>query len=212
MIPLLSGRYMLQLFGSSFWHAAIRPAVLDDIAPPNLYTLRGPRRVGKSTVLKQTVSRLIASGVDPRPICFFAVGSLVSFQDIFNLFQTARLLLPDLGDAAQHLIDEVQHLYPFAQEVRISIGLGLARLLRERHPCLVSHRLALLDDPSDPDESPRWPTSSTNITLPTESTHVTRFYPQREVLNTLEAGRVRPRLWTTRRWLSSESPAARLTL
>ncbi|MGH7863283.1 MAG: hypothetical protein ACREOS_13750, partial [Candidatus Dormibacteraceae bacterium] len=34
------------------------PPVLDDITSPNLYTLRGPRRVGKSTVLKQTIARL----------------------------------------------------------------------------------------------------------------------------------------------------------
>ena len=57
----------------------LRPAVLDDITPPNLYTLRGPRRVGKSTVLKQAVARLIATGVDPRRICFFAVDSLSTF-------------------------------------------------------------------------------------------------------------------------------------
>jgi predicted AAA+ superfamily ATPase len=31
------------------------PPVLDDIAPPNLYTLRGPRRAGKSTLIKQTM-------------------------------------------------------------------------------------------------------------------------------------------------------------
>lgn len=32
------------------------PKPLGDIAPPNLYVLRGPRRVGKSVELKRTTS------------------------------------------------------------------------------------------------------------------------------------------------------------
>ncbi len=86
----------------------LSPTVLDDIVPPNLYTLRGPRRVGKSTVLKQTVLRLCRSEVDPRRITFFAADSLSDFRDLINVFQTAHQLFPDLGDAARYfLIDEV---------------------------------------------------------------------------------------------------------
>lgn len=85
-----------------------RPGILDDIAPPNLYTLRGPRRAGKSTLLKQTIARLRRSDVDPRRICYFAADSLSSFTDLINLFQAARLLFPDLGDTPRYfLIDEV---------------------------------------------------------------------------------------------------------
>ncbi len=84
------------------------PPVLHDVAPPNLYTLRGPRRVGKSTVLKQTIVRLIRDGVDPRCIWYFAADALVSFTDLINLFQAARLLFPDLADTPRYaLIDEV---------------------------------------------------------------------------------------------------------
>ena len=84
------------------------PSVLDDTAPPNLYTLRGPRRVGKSTVLKQTIARLCREGVDPRRICYFAADALSNFTDLINLFQAARLLFPDLADTTRYfLIDEV---------------------------------------------------------------------------------------------------------
>lgn len=41
---------------------------LDDLAPGNLYLLRGPRRVGKTVTVKQTISRLIGGGVAPRSI------------------------------------------------------------------------------------------------------------------------------------------------
>jgi predicted AAA+ superfamily ATPase len=84
------------------------PGVLGDIAPPNLYTLRGPRRVGKSTVLKQTVARLGAAGIDPRRICYFAADALSTFTDLINLFQAARILFPDLEDQPRYfLLDEV---------------------------------------------------------------------------------------------------------
>ncbi|MFN8526849.1 MAG: ATP-binding protein [Chloroflexota bacterium] len=83
------------------------PATLDDVRPPNLYTLRGPRRVGKSTLLKQTVRRLIAEGIDPRRVCYFPADLLASNTDIVNLFQAARMLFPDVGDQPRYfLIDE----------------------------------------------------------------------------------------------------------
>ena len=84
------------------------PNILADIAAPNVYSLRGPRRAGKSTVLKQTVARLCAEGVDPRRICYFAADALSSFTDLINLFQAARILFPDLADQPRYfLLDEV---------------------------------------------------------------------------------------------------------
>ena len=84
------------------------PAVLDDISPPNLYTLRGPRRVGKSTVLKQAIARLCAQGIDPRRICYFAGDSIATPRDINNLFQAARQFFPDLGNAPRYFfLDEI---------------------------------------------------------------------------------------------------------
>ena len=42
--------------------------VLSDLAPGGLYLLRGPRRVGKSVAVKQTITNLLSSGVHPRLI------------------------------------------------------------------------------------------------------------------------------------------------
>src|SRR5437879_217746 len=69
-----------------------RSSVLDDIQAPNLYTLRGPRRVGKSTVLKQTIARLHHEETDPRRVCYFAADSIETYRDLINVFQTARQL------------------------------------------------------------------------------------------------------------------------
>ncbi len=142
----------------------LRPVVLDDITPPNLYTLRGPRRVGKSTVLKQTVARLITTGVDPRRICFFAVDSLTTFQDIINLFQTARLLFPDLGETPRYfLLDEVTSIPDWQRGIKwvrdntpvagdcvvvsgssaSDVGAGTAYLAGRRGPAVRVDRLLL---------------------------------------------------------------------
>lgn len=95
------------------------PTVLFDIVPPNLYTLRGPRRVGKSTVLKQTIARLHRAGVDPRRICYFAADALSSFTDLINLFQAARLLFPDLVDNSRYfLIDEITSIPDWQRGVK----------------------------------------------------------------------------------------------
>jgi len=95
------------------------PTILDDITPPNLYTLRGPRRTGKSTVLKQIVVRLCRAGVDPRRICFFAADALSTFNDLITLFQTARQLMPDLADIPRYfLIDEVTAIPNWQQGIK----------------------------------------------------------------------------------------------
>jgi hypothetical protein len=38
------------------------PGVLDDIEPGGLYTLSGPRRIGKSLELRRAIAALIATG------------------------------------------------------------------------------------------------------------------------------------------------------
>lgn len=97
-----------QLVAASHAPYERRPTVLDDISPPNLYTLRGPRRTGKSTLLKQRVAGLIREGIAPQRIVYFAVDALSNFTDLINLFQAARLLFPDLAGLPRYfLIDEV---------------------------------------------------------------------------------------------------------
>ncbi|KJF15592.1 MULTISPECIES: ATP-binding protein [Acidithrix] len=44
------------------------PSALDDIRIGGLYMLYGPRRVGKSVLVKRTVQALLDQGVNPRQI------------------------------------------------------------------------------------------------------------------------------------------------
>ncbi len=83
-----------------------RPAVLEDIAPSGLYTLSGPRRVGKSLELRRTIAHLIASGVPARSILYCSCDGFSS-QDLRRLFRVGESLTRHLEGPRWWLIDEV---------------------------------------------------------------------------------------------------------
>jgi len=87
------------------------PAPLHDISPDGLYLLRGPRRVGKSVEVKRAISRLIATGVNPRSIIHFACNGL-SMAEIQNLVRAAERLLRQLDSPRYWFFDEITAAKP----------------------------------------------------------------------------------------------------
>lgn len=65
--------------------------VLADLAPGGLYTLRGPRRVGKSVEAKKAIEGLIVDGVDPRLIVYMSVDGWQA-DDLGRLVDAATVL------------------------------------------------------------------------------------------------------------------------
>ena len=63
---------------------AYEPRPLDTMQPGGLYILRGPRRVGKSTALKQVVSKRIRDGFPSRQILHVSVEGR-SDQDVVDM-------------------------------------------------------------------------------------------------------------------------------
>jgi len=80
--------------------------VLDDLVEGNLYVLRGPRRVGKTVAVKQTISRLLDAGVAPRSIVRVAADGLDE-ADIRQLPQSPGLPRSPDGVSRWWFIDEV---------------------------------------------------------------------------------------------------------
>lgn len=83
-----------------------RPEVLEDIAPGGLYTLSGPRRIGKSLELRRTIDRLIASGVPARNIVYCSCDGFSS-QDLRRLFRVGESLTRQSEGRRWWLIDEI---------------------------------------------------------------------------------------------------------
>jgi predicted AAA+ superfamily ATPase len=108
------------------------PVALANIVPPNLYTLIGPRRVGKSVVLKQKIQEIIVQGVSPRQIIYCSCDGF-RLQDLRRMFKAGRAMTPGLDeDARWWFIDEIT-----------SIGDGWSEIIKElrdntslRHDCV----------------------------------------------------------------------------
>lgn len=83
------------------------PRPLRDITAGGLYILRGPRRVGKSTALKQFIAERLKSGTHPRSILHMSVEGR-SAQDVADMVRrgAARWLEGDPGERIW-VIDEI---------------------------------------------------------------------------------------------------------
>lgn len=83
------------------------PEILRDISAPNLYTLIGPRRVGKSLALKRKIAETIAAGVPPRQIIYCSCDGFRR-QDLNRMFKAGRGITPGEEAAPRWwFIDEI---------------------------------------------------------------------------------------------------------
>ncbi len=84
-----------------------RSSVLDDVEPGGLYVLRGPRRVGKSVVIKRLIQRLLSEGVDVSRIVYLALNDF-STQDLRRALTLGREVTAHGGDDPRYWIfDEI---------------------------------------------------------------------------------------------------------
>ncbi len=82
--------------------------------------MMGPRRVGKTVILYQTISKLIEVGVDPKKILFVSMDTPVyvglSLEKILNLFQEHCNL--SKSDEAYVVYDEIQYLKDWERHLK----------------------------------------------------------------------------------------------
>jgi predicted AAA+ superfamily ATPase len=83
-----------------------RSPCLDNLQPGGLYLLRGPRRVGKTVSVKQTIQSLLASGVPPLAIVRFAADGWLA-NDLRTLAQNVALPPAPEQTSRWWFIDEV---------------------------------------------------------------------------------------------------------
>lgn len=83
-----------------------RPEPLADIAPPGVYVLTGPRRVGKSLELRRAIARLFDGGVTPRNIIYCSCDTF-SKQDLRRVFVVGRNLTRTAEGPRYWMVDEI---------------------------------------------------------------------------------------------------------
>jgi predicted AAA+ superfamily ATPase len=83
-----------------------RPRALDGLRPGGLYTLSGPRRVGKSLEVRRAIEELIDRGVPPRNILYSSCDGF-SLQDLRRLFRAGESLTRGVEGARWWFVDEI---------------------------------------------------------------------------------------------------------
>jgi uncharacterized protein len=83
-----------------------RPETLGDIQPGGLYTLSGPRRVGKSLELRRTIAALIKRGIPGRNIIYCSCDDF-SLRDLRRMFRVGESITRGVSGPKWWFIDEI---------------------------------------------------------------------------------------------------------
>jgi len=93
-----------------------------------VYIIRGPRQVGKTTLLKATIKKLLDKNIDPRRVLYFAfdIGGIKDNRDVLDLLKTY------LGWIRRYthkrvwiLLDEVTYTPDWSTGVKAAFDLGI---------------------------------------------------------------------------------------
>ncbi|MFQ6094393.1 MAG: ATP-binding protein [bacterium] len=68
-----------------------------DLSSFKIYTLRGPRQVGKTTTVKLLIRKLLDEGKSPASIFFYSCDNLDDYHDLIDLLETYRSWLKKRG-------------------------------------------------------------------------------------------------------------------
>jgi len=102
-----------------------------NLVQDRLYILRGPRQVGKTTILKKLIKNLITSdGADPRSIFYFAfdvagLRNAAEVKDAIISYLNWAGSLPVQSDRLWILLDEVTYTSDWAVGIKAAYDLGL---------------------------------------------------------------------------------------
>lgn len=131
---------------------AYEPGPLTELRAGGLYTLRGPRRIGKSVEVKRAIASAIAGGANPRLVFFCACDGLTA-QDLRRLIAVGQADTATLAGDRHWFLDEVTAVPGWAAAIkelrdgdptfraaRVVLSGSSARDLREATKALAGRR------------------------------------------------------------------------
>lgn len=97
----------------------------NDLSIPGVYTLKGPRQVGKSTALKMLIGKLIKDKkIDPQKIFFFQCDIVEDYKELADVIET---YLGGLEESRAHkyiILDEVSFVEEWPRAIKHLIDRG----------------------------------------------------------------------------------------
>lgn len=88
-----------------------------DLETPSVYTLRGPRQAGKTTLLKRLIHQSLAAGWPPQRILYYTFDLERDMEAAVRLVRTAREIFPGPGPW-RIFLDEVSSLPDWQKAVK----------------------------------------------------------------------------------------------
>ncbi len=94
---------------------AFRRSIFDEVFQdidgiPQMISVTGPRRVGKSTILRQIIKKLISSGMNPEDICYYSFDDPALFSGRLDKEDFVASLFETGGRPRYLFLDEIQTL------------------------------------------------------------------------------------------------------
>ena len=123
------GSIELDRYISAFQQSLIqwRPDILEgfDLNQDAVYTLRGPRQVGKTTLVKVIIRDLLESGVPPRAIFYYSCDLISDATEVFQIIrQYHEFSLPLKFKRRYIFLDEISLVTDWQHAVKQVIDLG----------------------------------------------------------------------------------------
>ena len=110
--------YVRNLGNSKF---AWIPRFLEDLEfEPAIYSLRGPRRIGKTTLLRYLIKLLINNDINPKDIVYISCDSLSSWTELRDIL---RFIVSD-NKKKYIFIDEASFILEWARAIKYLYDLG----------------------------------------------------------------------------------------
>jgi hypothetical protein len=104
------------------------PLVVDGLTRDRVYTLRGPRQVGKTTSVKSLVRALLASATDPRSVLYYSCDLVPDARGITGVVREhSDWVRPFRLDERWVLLDEVSSVPDWAKGIKALHDQGLLR-------------------------------------------------------------------------------------
>jgi predicted AAA+ superfamily ATPase len=103
------------------------PKVMDkiELKPYSLHFIFGPRQVGKTTLLKLLVKKLLDSNIAPESIFYFRCDKLESYKELDEVLQTYFKLRSSLGIKESFIfLDEVTFPREWFRTIKFNIDTG----------------------------------------------------------------------------------------
>ena len=98
-----------------------KPELLAEIrlVPDNIFTLRGPRQVGKTTLLKLIIKNLLGRGINEKAIFFWNCDELVDFRELSSVLRE-YLEFSEINSVKERYIflDEVSRIKDWQRAIK----------------------------------------------------------------------------------------------